>query len=344
MKNYLRLLLVPAAILAVAGHCSAASQVTMDLTGQVLRSGSTLKVSSTNAIDKSTVYYYSISGTLGTSSKLSVLLPPSGTGSLEELFTIVDPQLVPYLAGYVLNPSGRLPYTCVNALKEGSLTISNSNSLLDGITIFGKARLKTGIKGDGIVYAEITNVSFGIRRFPHGPTITDGTDSFTFDSGQVVVHTNPSVGTYQPDLSFVLNNMVYGVGVTGTDPSSDDEGFAGALAPGEATTVPVNLQNIGSQPDTFQLTATPVADGWSQTFIYNGKNVTAAVTSSGGFTIPPPGVNNTPQPLPPGGVVSFTWQIKNVDSFSGSTQNEINAASNGDSTKQDAISDFEFAQ
>jgi hypothetical protein len=329
MKTPMRLLLVSAAVLlnTIASHCLGATEVIIPIPpGSVIASGSTLSLSATTPIDKAPIYFYSISGTVVGQGDFAALTGSNGLSLAAALLATTGSGLAPYLQGAVLDPSSKFPFTAINKLSKGTFAITSGSLPL---TVTGAIRGKAGITGKGIAYGELTNISYTVKIKGRGSIKIPKTDYLTFagTSGQIIVQTNPiTSGSFQPDLSFLLHGQLYGVGITGTASNDGAESVAGALSRGQSITIPVILQNIGSQPDTFKLTATPVTDGWSQTFTYRGKNVTAQITGAG-FTIPPD-KNNTPQPLPSGAVETLTWKIKNKDAVSGSTQSTLNAASN----------------
>lgn len=340
MKMLTRLLPALAALVITtfAHPCHAASQVTMDLAGTLVKSGSTISVTSgLSTIDPAPIYYYSISGTVVGSGTLAAL---TGAGaSFSTAMALADPALVPYLSGTVYNPTAKLPYTCVNKTKSGSYKFTTGP--LTGATVYATLFIKTGINKNGTCYGKISDFTFSFKLpIPGTPLYHDKGDSLTFQSGQIVIQTSPFGGTPQPDLSFLLNGQLYGVGVTGTDGGPNGAEATGKILKiGESLTIPIVLQNLSDAPDSFAITATRLAAGFSQTFIYKGKNITSAVLTNGttGYTIPP-NIGKTPETLPAGGVTGLTWTVTNRSAVSGFSSSYLNANSKTDSTKQDTIS------
>jgi hypothetical protein len=340
MKTLLRLLPAMAVLLLAifAQPCHAASQVTMDLTGTLIKSGSTIAVTSgTNEIDPAQIYYYSISGTIVGSGTLATL---TGTGaSFSVAVALADPALTPYLAGSVFNPTGKLPYICVNKLETGHHTFTSGP--LAGATIYFTLYIKTGINKNGTCYGRISNFAFGIKSpLPRSRVLYDKGDSLQFLNGQILVQTSPFGGPPQPDLAFLLNGQLYGVGVSGTDGGPNGAESTGKIiGRGQSLVIPIYLRNLSSAPDSFAITATRFQPGFTEAVIYKGVNIGGAVTATGttGYTIPP-SVRGVPQTLPAGGITSFVWIITNRSAVSGFSSAYLNANSKTDSTKQDTIS------
>ena len=251
---------------------------------------------------------------------------------------LADPTIVPYLAGSVYNPTSKLPFTCVNKIESGRHTFTSGP--LAGATVYATLYIKAGINKNGTCYGRITNFSFAFKLpIPRTPVYYDRGDSLKFLSGQIIVQTTPVGGPPQPDLSFLLNGQLYGVGVTGTDGGPDGAESTGKiLARGQSLVIPILLQNLGSAPDSYAITATPLAFGFSQAIIYKGVNIAPAALTNGttGYTIPP-NFRTTPETIPGGGITSFTWVITNRDAVSGFSSAYLNANSKTDSTKQDTI-------
>lgn len=333
MKNITRMLLASAAISIniIAGHCFAASQVTMDLTGKVLQSGASIVVSSTEAIDHAQIYYYSITGTVVGSGTLAAL---TGTGtSLSTAIGLADPDILPYLQGSVFDRKATFPFTCVDKFKAGGYTFTSGP--LEGATIYGTVQVQAGIDKNGVCYGKLSNVFFGFSDPLLGNKIfTDKTDSLTFENGQVLVQTTPIGGPAQPDLSFKLDGQLYGVGVIGT--SGSGETVEGSFRKGQSYTLPVLLQNAGSVADTYTLSSPPPVAGFGETFMYKGKNVTAKVTGNGGFTIPPD-KGTTPETLASGAITSLTWEVKNKSVTTTGTTTFVLTATSEANGSQDAI-------
>jgi len=341
----MRLLLASAALFVatLGSHClavtpvtSSTNQVVMDLTGQVVASGSTvLATSGTIAIDKSPIYYYSISGTLVGHGAFAPLTSSSGS-SLNDLLEETDPTLVPYLGGFVLDSSSKFPFTAVNKLAKGTFTVTSGQ--FNGSTATGTVRAKAGISNKGIAYGELTNLLYTAKVVILGNVKIPGADGwFSFTSGQVVVQTSPILSSTgaQPNLSFQdAIGHLDGLGVTGTDAVGHSEGIE--LKKGKSASFIVALENAGSLADTYTLTATPAGNGFAQKFIYKGKNITPAVTGAG-FTLPP-AKGATTETLPSGGAATLTWQITNKTAATANTTAPVfTAASQADPTKTDSL-------
>ncbi len=327
MKNPIRLLLASAALFlsAAGGHCIAASQVIIPLTGLVIQSGSTLLVKSTTAIDPAPIYYYSISGFVTGQNDLMAL---TGTGiSLEAAFEATDPALVPYLQGFVLDLSSKFPYTAVNKLAKGTFVVGGNNQFT-GDTVTGSVRAKAGIYKTGLCYGELTNISYKVSIGPFSIPIPKD-DDLVFDSGQVLVQTTPITGPATANLSFVDPiGHVDGIGLSGTDAAGHSENVS--LKKGKSASFVVAIQNTGAAAGSFILGAPPLASGFTQKFIYKTKNDTLLVTSENGFTLPPTGT------LAPGGAATLTWKITNKDAVAGTTISPVLSAEVS-GTVQDAL-------
>jgi len=339
MKTLTRLLpALSVLLLAILSQpCHAASQVTMDLTDLLIKSGSNISVTSgTNEIDPAPIYYYAVSGTVVGSGTFAALTGASADFSVA--MALADPAIVPYLAGTVYNPTGKLPYICVNKLESGHYTFTTGP--LEGATVYATLLIKTGINKNGTCYGRITNFAFSFKLpIPHSPLYHDKGDSLTFLNGQIVVQTTPFGGSPQPDLSFSVNGHLYGVGVTGTDGGPDGAESTGKiLARGKSLSTPILLQNIGSAPDRYAITLTPLEAGFSQAIIYKGRNIAVPALTNGttGYTIPP-NIGARTETLPSGGITSFVWVITNRSAVSGFSSAYLNANSKTDSTKQDTI-------
>lgn len=336
MKTFTPLLACAALLLtAFVPHGFSASQVTMDLTGQVIRSGSTISLSSTDSIDHAPIYYYSISGTVLGSGTLALL---TGTGtSLANALGEADPAAEAYLSGDVFDPSTKFPFTCVNKTEKGFLSIQLSPEISG--TIYGSILLKAGIDKNGICYAKLGRPAFSfLVPFLDRKPVTDKGDSLTFLDGQVTVQTTPFGGPPQPDLSLDDYGQLIGLGITGTNSLADGaSGIGKEVKKGHSLVYPILLQNVGSAADSFTVTATQYDPAFSQEFIYKGKNVTAAVTSPAGLTIPA-AVGATTQTLAPGAVAEIIWVIKNKSaSFGFFSEAVVTASSNTTPANVDSV-------
>jgi hypothetical protein len=342
MKNSIRLLLATAALLlsSFTPHCLAASQVTMDLTGQVLRSGGTVKVSSTIPLDHSSVYFYSFSGVVSGTGAGNAFAAVTGTGvSLLSAIELTDSNLVPYLAGTVLDAGAKFPFTAVNKTEKGTYIFTSGP--LAGGTLTGTAHEEAGISKKGLAFGEINSISFKVK-VPHFGNISlPKTDSLTFLSGQVLIQTTPILGSaFQPDLAFVTGTGLAGIGITGTDNvglgGSETQEFG--IAKKNSRTLALALENSGTSADIYTLTATPADSGFTQEFIYKGKNITAAVTgTTGGFTLPQP-THKTTVELDSGAVATLTWKITNKSAQTAASIGPVlTVTSTGDTAKQDAV-------
>ena len=343
MKHSMRLLLASAALLltTLPGHCLPAVQsVTIDLTNKSLQGRHTLLLSNTTVgLVPAPIYYYTITGTVTATGRLESIFP---TGSLASLFQQVDPAIVPYLSGTLLNVSDKLPFRVVNILKSGTAPIADASSPLHNFECFGTVHMIAGISKTGVASIEFTHLSFGVRSRIPGISFTDTTDAFTFTSGQIVISANPQNGAYQPDLSYYFDGHLYGVGVTGTN----GPGFlANIKNHGQVYNLPVILQNSGTSADTYTLTATKPGPGFTEAFIYRAHNITAAVTGtsittgSAGYVIPPD-VRSIPVTLPPGGIAEIIWQMRNTGATPGHfnfTDATLTATSNADPSAFDEI-------
>jgi hypothetical protein len=333
----MRTLLASAAILAstLAGHCLAASQVVIPFPANaVIASGSTLLVSSTIPIDKSTIYYYAFSGVVVGHGDLVGL---TGTGvSLTTAVGIVDSGLLPYLSGTVLDATAKFPFTAVNKLAKGTFTFT-SPAITGSAT--GTIRGKAGIGSKGLISGELTNVSFTVA-VPHfGNLKIPKTDYLSFVNGQLVVGTGPILTGTQPDLSFELPTGLVGVGYTGlANLANQTVNVFPKLK--KSVSVVVALQNAGVSPDTYTLKATAIDPGFTQEFIYKGANITSKVVVTGtneGFVLPPD-KGKTTETLATGAVATLTWKVTDKSAAPVTTTTPVlTVTSVADGTKQDAI-------
>jgi hypothetical protein len=343
MKNSIRLLLASASLLLTtfSAYCLPAVQsVTIDLTNKSIQGGHTLLLSNTTVgLVPAPIYYYTITGTLTATGKLQSIFP---AGSIADLFQQVDPGIVPYLSGTLLNVTDKLPFPVVNILKSGTAPIGDVSSPLHNFECFGRVHMIAGISKTGVASIEFTNLSFGVKSRIPGISFTDTTDAFTFTSGQIVISANPQSSAYQPDLSYYYAGHLDGVGVTGTN----SPGFLANLKRhGQVYNLPVVLQNSGTNPDTYTLTATKPGPGFAEAFVYKAHNITAAVTGtsittgSAGYVLPPD-VRSLPVTLPPGGIAIIIWQMRNTTATPGIfnfTDATLTATSDSDPTAFDQI-------
>jgi hypothetical protein len=337
MQLYKRSILTIAAIIGCAVASHAASTVSIDLTGEALKSGSNIELSSTEALSPASIYYYSVSGSLSTTGTTATALDfqdvlsgsigttGTGTGTLAGLVATVDPKLSPYLSGTVPDITGTFPFTVVNVLESGTFPVTSGT-----VTSVVHATLKIKVSVDkttGTVVAKISNVDFGIK-FPKKGTVKDKLDSFVFEGGSIVVSSSFATPLADPDLSFDFPAPVGLLGVTSTTGTTQ---YAYTLKKGKSASTIVYLENSGTAPSSYVLTVSGTTPDYDNKFIYKGTNITKLVTGTSGYTLPPEKKIDkvlTAQPLGVDDAKTLTWIVK----FTGTTPGTSSPVLTGSST------------
>jgi hypothetical protein len=364
MKYPKQLLLASAAILltSIAGQCLASQVIIPIPAGTTIGNGvKPIKLTGTSAIANAPIYYYAVSGTVVGNGDFAGLTGTSGTGvSIATILPEITgsaPAAIAILSGTVVDLSSKFPFVALNKLAKGSFTFSPSTTGTTGsssgtsVTVTGQLKAKAGIVKSGIPYFDLSNISFvvkvphlGSRKLPTSDTL-----AFTGSGGQILVSTTPIVsGTVQPDLAFTgTAGSLVGVGVIGTTGTNETASIV--LTKGKVANLNVILINSGSASDTFTLKATAPAAGFTQKFIYKGKNVTSlvaisgtAVTSGSSTAVAFPfGKKDAAEPLASGGAIALTWQIKATTS--GSTSGLLTATSTTGTTGTNASDTIGFS-
>lgn len=312
--SILRLAALAALIFASTVASRAASMVTIPLSGAVVRSGSNILLSATTPIDHADVYYYEISGTCHGTGNLESFVP-AGTDFVAALH-LVDPGLVPYLQGTVLDVKNTFPFTCVSKTASGSLPAFH---------LKGTIHIKAGIDKNGLCLCDLTAIRFKVGQG------TDKTDTIVIDNGQCLVQVSPFAGDAQPDLFFrEPSGKLVGQGLFNFNGGGQSEEVN--LSPGQHFTNIVVLRNYSSATDSYTLSTVQPGAGFTEKFIYAHKDVTAAI-EAGTFVIPK---------VKPGGTKTLSWKMTNVSATSGTSLNggvfpRLTATSATDSTKLDAV-------
>jgi hypothetical protein len=332
MKKPKSLLLALAALIltSLTNHAfAAATSVTMDLTGKIIKPGGTVLVTATEAIEPAPIYYYSISGSVAAAPATvgNPLFEVTGTGiSLVQGLELTDSNLVPYLEGTVLDVGSKASFTAVNKLTKGTYTFTSGP--ISGDSITGMIRGKAGVT-KGTAYGELTNIAFSLTQPAGKHHITlpvPKTDTVEFISGQVVVSVSPitSSTTAKPALAFVTGTGLAGInGLTGAiSPASE----SALLKKGKSKSFEVVLQNSSLVSGSFALTSGSAVNGFSQTFIIGGKNETAKVTG----TTPYYSVV-----LGSGSATTLTWEITDKKAATAGTSTTTLTATSG--TNSDSL-------
>lgn len=307
MKNLTRLLLATAAIiLTTTIQSRAASQVVVPLDGHIIKSGSTILVTSGtgDTIDRSPIYSYSLSGSVTGVGEFAPLV--SSTIALSGGFDAFGDKVgaVPlsaYLAGTLADPGAKLPFVPLDKFAHGKVTgftfpliVRSGTTLVTTTgtgTLLGTVRVIAGIGGRGVVKAEITNVTYVLVVPKKGYLRVTGSSGVIITSGSLVVTTVPAItGTGGTDLSYVTPTGLVGVGITGTDPSQETLGPV-TIKKGKTATLTGILENTGTGIDAYTVTApalpaaTGTIPGFVQHIYIGGKDVTAKVTgTTGGYS------------------------------------------------------------
>ncbi len=302
MKRSIYALLASAAFLitAVSGHSAPSNTVSIKLDGTLASGKSFTVTSGTATIKPARVYYYAITGTChGTGTYFGIAVP-SGS-DLNKVIGEIDPALSPYLQGNVVDLSGTLPFVCVNKLAKGTFVVP-----FFGLTINGQVQTTAGIKGNGVCYGQFQNLLFQING------VSDTSDTIVIDNGKCLVSVSPFSGAARPNLSFLSPiGHANGIGSLGLTAVGHSESVS--LLKGETVSYIAILQNKGSVAGSFKLNASAAAAGFTQKFIYQTLDKTAAVTSAGGLTIP----------LAGGAAASLTWQLTNTSAVAGHTTKPV---------------------
>ena len=334
LKKFLHSIFATGIFICSASLSHATSPVTqesLDLTGQVIASGSTLTVTGTAPLAAAHVYSYIVEGAVEV----------TGTGILtafdygpdefdfQECLDIFAPELVAYTQGAVVDVSAKTPLTIVNKLGKGLV----AENLPYGDEILGTARLKMGLTKPGLPYFTMTNVSLG-GVLPPAKYVADKGDTTTFVDGYMLISAVTATGTTgaAPDLAIQGDVGTFnGIGETGTDGSGGS--YYAFLARGSTETASVVLLNTGTTAGTFTLSAPAVSSttGYVQKFLVAGKDVTADITGSSGYTT---------KTIDGGDVETLIWKVTNKAApFQGAYFTYLTAVTSGttSATGTDAV-------
>ena len=324
VKRFIRSIAATGILICGASLSHAAGQQeVLDLTGNAIVSGSALSVTGTAPLAAAHVYTYSLEGDVqvsGTGVLAAFYDGPQALG-LEYALLVFAPELIPYIQGAVIDVSGKTPLTIVNKFGKGMVT----EGLPYGDEILGSLRLKMGLNKAGIPYVTITNVSLGAV-LPPAKFSLDKADSSTFIDGSMVISAVAATGsTPAPDLAIQGEIGTFtGIGQTGTDGGS--ETYEAYLAKGSTETASVVLLNTGTSAGTFTLSAPAVSSttGYVQKFLVAGKDVTADVTGSSGYTT---------KTIDSGNVETMIWKVTNKAApFLGTYSGLLTAVTSGTAT------------
>jgi hypothetical protein len=281
--------------------------VTVNIGGQVIKSGSQPKAYSTTPIDPATVYKYTITGNVvGTGQLQSLISSPISISAALSLLNI-DPSI---LTGRVYNPGAKFPFTVVNInkplkkFKQGPVSGTGSVVIQAGITGASFTDSTDNISGAGYCGFSTKLLNFTLTLilpppFPPQHIKVSPDTGIVFQSGaQIYVEQDT---TADPDLSLILpTGKVIGKNITG--------GIAKLpkLAKGKSITLPVTLKNNGSLDTVFSLAVTDLPPGFTQTVTIKGESTPLTLATD----LPTiPSLKST----------KLIWKITNVSADSGAT-------------------------
>jgi hypothetical protein len=104
------------------------------------------------------------------------------------------------------------------------------------------------------------------------------------------------------------------------------------LKKGKSASAIVYLVNTGTTAGIYTLKVSGTTPDYDNKFVYAGKNVTADVTGSTGFTLPPSGKKTTTT-LDVGDAKTLTWIVK----FTGTTTGTSDPVLTGSSTEAGTV-------
>ncbi|MGC3991810.1 MAG: hypothetical protein QM796_19375 [Chthoniobacteraceae bacterium] len=302
-----RSLMLPAIVVVTAlsaGAALADSSVVVDLSGVKIKSGSPPTVYSQTSIDLSTVYDYTISGTVSGSGALSSIQNEDIATVLHDDLGIKDTS---FLSGRVYNPAGKFPYTVVRKTKNGKFKFSV-------FTVTGSVVIRAGITKDGLCGFTTKLLGFSFFGVP--------TPTLTFDSGSTITVTVDT--TADPDLFMTsASGKVIGKGTSGGSLSLK-------IAPNKSVSIPVTIQNDSSVSDAINLAVASLPTGFSQTVSVKGSS-TPIIDSMG--------TNTTLPSLATLKTTKLVWTITNTGATSGATATAtLTAKSGNNASKTDTLS------
>ncbi|HEX4083875.1 MAG TPA: hypothetical protein VHY22_03105, partial [Chthoniobacteraceae bacterium] len=271
------------------------------------------------------IYTYTIDGEIEVtgSGVLDSIGGGEGNEDFDEIVELIAPGIVGYLQGSVVDVSGKNPFTIVNNIAAGTFPFLYFENGIFGDEVSGMLRLKAGIEKSGVPYLDFTNFSVKLLIPPAGYRL-DKADSYTFTSGSMTISAVGASGSSAaPDLGIMgADSAFIGIGLTGSDGSNQT--YGAYLEHGVTESASVVLLNSGSSAGTFTLTAPAVSSttGFIQKFILGGKDVTAAITGSNGYTT---------KSIGGGDVQTLNWDVTNKTTSSGTFNSLVTAVTSGTS-------------
>jgi hypothetical protein len=269
--------------------------VDLDLAGKAFQNGGKIAVNSTSPVPAALLYDVRLEASGTGTGTFEALL---GSGDLATRLEQLEPGASRDLRITLANLSGKLP------VKLGQTTAFQqlfNVPLGNGITgeFTSKGKIKAQIAKDGMVKASATKMKFTAKDQNQAKVVVDG--AYTIDTGKLVVEPSPATSaTPQPDFILLLNTRF----TIGNDEYN-------ASAPGTVDVVPLKrgrtktdffiVQNDGPSSDTFIVRALFSPPGISLR-VFDGKtDITAQVSSSGGYVI---------ENLPSAGTKLFRMSVK----------------------------------